>query len=207
MHQHTSSAVTRYFKNLIRQQFKTRKVQFTIAVLFIIILGISYFIPANHPARSKQPQTMALSVKEQYECALNRVVDGDTIVVHCPPSNKAQFNIRVWGIDAPEMKQKPWGENAKNALIKLLPQSNHATIKVEIIDIDRYSRYVGKLFYNNEDLGLALVKQGEAVVYSQYNKDSTYQKAEDRAKKSRLGIWGKRGSQQDPAAWRKLNPR
>ena len=203
-----TSPVIKYFKNFIKQQFKVRKLQLFIAILFVSTLTFSNFFSSDKVNNNqKNGMVHSLKVKNSYQCILNRVIDGDTVIVHCPPSNKEKSNIRVWGIDAPEMKQEPWGSSAKNALIKLLPQSKHAIIKVEIIDIDRYNRYVGKLFYNNSDLGLELVKKGEAVVYTQYNKDKIYQKAENSARKSRLGIWKQKGAQQDPAAWRKLNPR
>jgi endonuclease YncB( thermonuclease family) len=51
------------------------------------------------------------------------------------------------------------------------------------------------------------VRQGQAVVYQQYNNVPAYLQAEAEARRAKRGIWAKPGSHQDPAAWRRLNPR
>ena len=45
------------------------------------------------------------------------------------------------------------------------------------------------------------------VVVDADQRQAVYRQAQTEAKRDRRGIWEKPGSQQDPAAWRRLNPR
>ena len=103
------------------------------------------------------------------------------------------------------MKQEPWGARSRDALRALLPQRVHITLRVR--DQDRYGRTVAQVFVSERDAGLDLVRQGRAVVYAQYNDSIAYRQAETEARQARRGIWEQAGGQQDPAAWRRLNPR
>ena len=116
-----------------------------------------------------------------------------------------EVKVRVFGIDAPEMKQEPWGDRSREALRGLLPRSG--SISLRVMDHDRYARTVAQVVANERDLGLEMVRLGQAVVYQQYNHSPDYQQAQAEAKQARRGIWAKAGGQQDPATWRRLNPR
>lgn len=198
--------IYRYLKNIVHQKLKTQKNFLIIMGLFIFILVISYYLPATTSSTSSLAKTTLHN--QTLKCLLHRVIDGDTVIVNCPTAALHQANIRIWGLDAPEMGQKPWGDLSKKHLIHIFQTSEQDIINVKILDIDQYNRYIGKIFINNKstDVGLELIKQGFAVVYKQYNHDPQYQECEDHAKVSKLGIWQTKGSQQDPAAWRKVNP-
>ncbi len=198
-------AFWQYCKQMGKIQWQRGKWRFALGLLFIAILGISYW--TLEPDSATKPTTTLITNDEIYQCKIKRVVDGDTVIANCPPNNQAPIRIRVWGIDAPEMGQGNWGEASKSFLIMLLSKADRDIVEIKIRDIDHYGRYVGQIFLNNQDLGLELVENGEAVVYKQYNKDKSYQQAEQRAQKQKLGIWKIDGAQQDPATWRKLNPR
>jgi endonuclease YncB( thermonuclease family) len=59
-----------------------------------------------------------------------------------PDESKMQQKIRLAGIDAPE-KGQPFGTKARENLAgKVLGQ----TVRVEVIDVDRYKREVGRIF-------------------------------------------------------------
>ncbi len=141
-------------------------------------------------------------------CEISRVVDGDTIVAKCPKSLKSSERslryIRVWGMDAPETRQEHWGDFATKTLKAMI--GHNQAIRIKIIEQDQYQRMIGKLYIDNKDLGLEMVKQGAAVVYHRYNKDQDYINAEKKAKMSRLGIWKVSGAQQNPERWRRMNP-
>ena len=115
------------------------------------------------------------------------------------------FTVRMFGIDAPEMKQEPWGARSRDALRALLPQRAEITLRVR--DQDRYGRTIAQVLVGERDAGLDLVRQGRAVVYAQYNDSIAYRQAETEARQARRGIWEQAGGQQDPATWRRLNPR
>ena len=128
------------------------------------------------------------------------ITDGDTIKI---------FNnrIRLHGIDAPEKKQK-CTRNKKNyncgtiatkalsrkiskKLVKCLNQENK----------DRYNRFIGVCFVENEDLNKWMVRNGYAIAYRRYSKD--YILDEEFAKINKLGLWS--GTFLRPEKWRKLN--
>lgn len=141
-------------------------------------------------------------------CELKKVIDGDTLEILCPyQESYRSLRLRVWGIDAPETGQKPWGEEATLHLTSLIQAPRNLT--VEIKDIDRYSRYVAKIYQgeprDKNDLGLKMVEEGYAIVYHTYNDDPTYKKIEANAKKRKQGLWKEEGPQQNPAKWRRLN--
>jgi len=134
-------------------------------------------------------------------CKISHVYDGDTVAVRC---DQGKLKVRVYGIDAPEMGQQPWGEISRDMLRGLAPADR---VRVRVVDTDSYGRTVAQLLYEDQDLGLTLVRQGGAVVYERYNSFQSYRTAQAEARQEQLGIWAKPGAQQKPWEWRKLNPR
>lgn len=102
------------------------------------------------------------------------------------------ITIRLGCIDSPELAQKPWGEQARNRLLLLLPPG--IAVKVREIDRDRYGRTVAELYLGNRSVNLQMVEEGQAVVYRQYlsgcaaTKDQ-YLQAQTQAQQKRLGFW------------------
>ncbi|KAF0208336.1 MAG: hypothetical protein FD172_3495 [Methylocystaceae bacterium] len=66
-------------------------------------------------------------------------------------------------------------------------------------DVDRYGRTVAACMVRGEDIGLWLVKSGQAFAYRRYSSD--YIGAEQEAKNNRRGMWA--GHTQAPWEWRK----
>jgi endonuclease YncB( thermonuclease family) len=164
-----------------------------IVILTIAVFGISQLL--EEPSAPLPGRGIELS------CKISAVHDGDTVDASC---DTGRLKVRVFGIDAPEIGQKPWGDNARTYLKALVPDGK---VRVQVIDTDRYGRSVARLYNGEQDLGLTMVRQGWAVMYSQYNTSSTYETAQAQAKRERLGVWSRPGAQQEPWEWRKLNPR
>ena len=166
--------------------------------LTIAVFAIDYFL--------REPDLPVPDAGRSLSCEVRSVADGDTVTVGC---EDGRLTVRVWGIDAPESGQKPWGEESKNALQELIDRSGRR-LTVEVVDKDRYGRAVARLYGGQggaEDLGLALVRAGQAIVYDQYNDSQGYRDAQSQARSAGLGVWSRPGPQQDPAAWRRVNPR
>jgi len=128
------------------------------------------------------------------------VTDGDTIKIL---NNK----IRLHGIDAPEKKQN-CTKNAKEyncgivATEALINKISKNVVKCLIQkNKDRYNRFIGVCFDDQENLNKWMVRNGYAIAYRRYSKD--YILDEDYAKKNKLGLWS--GIFLDPEKWRKLN--
>ncbi len=133
------------------------------------------------------------------QCTVSKVIDGDSIIAKCP---EGKLEIRLHGIDAPEMGQKPWGQRAKKALKNLVAKQS---VRIEITDTDRYGRSVSSLYIHQQDVALALIEQGWVTVYHQYNDKPEYAAAENQARAKKHGIWSTNGAQQQPSKWRKYH--
>jgi endonuclease YncB( thermonuclease family) len=136
----------------------------------------------------------------QEPCAVVYVIDGDTLQVACP---EGEERIRVWGIDAPERKQRPWGDRARRRLEALAGES----VALDRVTVDDYGRTVARVLRNGTDLGLQLVRDGSATVYRRFNDDATYREAMRQARDAKRGIWSRKGLQQTPWVWRRKHPR
>jgi micrococcal nuclease len=118
------------------------------------------------------------------------VGDGDTLRVRNQQGQPV--TIRLGCIDAPELKQNPWGQQSKSRLQQLLKVGQ--SVQVRSIERDRYKRLVAEIFVNNRSVNLTMVQEGQAVVYRQYlqgcdrAKDQFLQ-AEANAKGKKLGFW------------------
>ena len=132
------------------------------------------------------------------EGSVVKVKDGDSLILK---RGTREYEIRLYGIDAPEWKQ-PHGELARAALKRLVL---HRRVRLQYIDTDTYGRLVGRLFQGQTDINLEMVRSGNAWWYQRYAPaDKALQQAESRARADHLGLW------RDPAPlppwqWRRGN--
>ena len=125
--------------------------------------------------------------------------DGDTIRVR--HGDKLE-TIRLACIDAPEMAQVPYGEQARRYLQMRLPLEQDVTIHP--LNTDRYGRTVAEV-NGDINLNLALVEDGQAFVYPKYLGQCDareYLDAEYRASRHRFGIWRVPGGIERPWQFR-----
>jgi len=114
------------------------------------------------------------------------VGDGDTIRVRM---NGKPITVRLACIDAPEMGQSPYGQQARTDLQQRLPIGREVTLDVKTTD--RYGRSVAEVF-SGVNINLALVEDGQAFAYRQYLGGCSakeYLDAEARASRRRYGVW------------------
>jgi endonuclease YncB( thermonuclease family) len=92
----------------------------------------------------------------------------------------------LYGIDAPE-KAQDFGQAAKKHLSGLIFDKE---VKVDVTDIDRYGRSIGKVYLDDKYINLEMVKAGMAWHYVQYAKhDKDLQEAEVSARENKFGLW------------------
>src|SRR4028118_1756404 len=148
----------------------------------------------EQPSQSVSPvteasPTAATTVAQNDLPQVVSVGDGDTLRVR---QGEQTITVRLGCIDAPESTQSPWGQQSANRLKQLLPAGQ--AVQMRQIERDRYGRTVAELFLGNQSVNLMMVKEGQAVVYTQYidncaaTKDQ-YLAAEAIAKGRRLGFW------------------
>lgn len=135
------------------------------------------------------------------------VHDGDTITVLL--DTKASVKVRLWGIDAPELKQD-YGNKAREALSDLLAGKR---VDFDAKQKDRYGRIVSKVTLltspKNKDVGAEMLGAGFAWWYVEYAKKAEdYAKLEKGARDTKKGLWRDLGTKNEPVApwhWRKIN--
>ncbi len=125
------------------------------------------------------------------------VKDGDTFVVL---NEKKEIVVRLEHIDAPE-KNQPFGNKAKQFA------SDFCFGKTVVVigngKKDRNGRWIGEIFFKNQNLGKELVRNGLAWHYKRYSKSENYADLEMEARKNKRGLW----KEKEPIApweWRKF---
>ena len=106
--------------------------------------------------------------------------DGDTITIL---QDKQQIKVRLFGIDAPELKQ-PYGKKSKQFLSNLIAGKN---VEVDENGKDRYKRTIGTVYLDGADINAQMVANGYAWAYRKFSKK--YTAHESKAKSQKLGLW------------------
>ncbi len=123
--------------------------------------------------------------KPHYELAgkVVKIADGDTLTIL--DGSSEQHRIRLAGIDAPE-KGQPFGTKAREALAgKVFGQP----VRIEVIDVDRYHREVGRIYLGERFVNMEMVRDGFAWRYPQYDRPGEFTAAEADARATRRGLW------------------
>lgn len=129
---------------------------------------------------------VCFSYAEQIRGTVVSVTDGDTCSIAVENAKKETVKIRLYGIDAPELKQD-YGLEAKSYLSSLILTKN---VIAEIINVDRYGRKVCTILADNENVNLKMVKDGYAWHYLEYAKNNKELKnAEQLARLNKCGLW------------------
>lgn len=118
------------------------------------------------------------------------VADGDTVTVL--DAQKQSHKIRLAFIDAPERSQS-YGQKARQALAEKVYRHE---VLVDVYEIDRYGREVGRIRVDNRDINLSLVSEGYAWHYRYYAEQgqdrrsfSEYEAAQKLARQEKRGLW------------------
>lgn len=130
------------------------------------------------------------------------IVDGDTLVIK-------KNQIRLFGVDAPEMKH-PYGKKAKWALVSLCKGQ---MVSAEIIDQDAYGRFTAICtLKDGRDLSAEMVKLGLAIDWAKFSggKYRALEVADARKKlwladarqKGRMHVWKKFEAKKNAGTWK-----
>jgi len=124
---------------------------------------------------------------------LERVIDGDSVTVAQEGQKPAA--IRILGIKAFEASIEkdvvaPYGQAAVDTLKRLMA-NRPVRILLHSTPKDRYGRYIAMLYVDDQDIGLRLVKEGLALVYTGYPFPamSFYLQEQASARAGRRGLW------------------
>ena len=132
---------------------------------------------------------------------ITKVSDGDSL-------RSGNLRIRLFGIDAPELKQKCADQNgvlwdcgiaAQRQLHGLI--GTKKDLQCSLRDVDRYGRLIMQCFNGATDIGAAMVRSGHALAYRHFS--DLYIAEEEQAKTAFKGIW--RSTFSPPWEWRRDN--
>lgn len=137
-----------------------------------------------------------------------RVHDGDTVSVILHGKRE---KVRLIGIDAPELDQRPWGRRAARHLEKLLSTSKWSvSLEFDIERRDKHGRLLSYLWtFDRRLINLEMLKDGYAVLFTlppNIKYVNELKKAQQEAKRRGLGIWGKNGLREMPGEYKKKKP-
>ncbi|EAK0955195.1 thermonuclease [Campylobacter upsaliensis] len=172
---------------LLKKILKAKKLSLSLVIAiiaFVFSLNQSLSFNAFLPQDFKEQ-----NLEKELTGKVSKVIDGDTIELLAktsktnPYNHIAKLKIRLYGIDAPELKQA-YGKEAKEFLSALVLKQEVSLI---IENKDKYDRFVGTLFLKGQDINKEMVKNGYAHAYESFSKKYLAEQAD--AKMFKLGLW------------------
>ncbi len=111
------------------------------------------------------------------------VADGDTLTVL--DRNHVPHKIRLYGIDAPETGQAFGTRSRQNLSSKVFGK----TVRVQVVDHDKYGRNVGRVFLGGRSINMEQVRDGYAWDYRHYDNSREFGAAQSHARAGGRGLW------------------
>jgi endonuclease YncB( thermonuclease family) len=175
----------------------------------IIFLFCCYFFYEIATSQKTYAQNSSFRVKSHLVFDKNFsgkafAIDGDSIKV-------GKKEVRLFGLDAPEYKQKCLDKNNQEYSCGAISHeflTKLATGKiVECVyaEKDKYERFLGKCFVGEVSINEEIIKNGMAVIYNFTESSEKMDNLEKEAKNNKIGIW--QGAFELPKDYRKHNAR
>jgi micrococcal nuclease len=138
-------------------------------------------VPAGGPAAPR---------RRAENCVVIRITDGDTI--ECLRIGR----VRLIGIDSPERDRQPFGDQARDALERLIPVGARVQLEGDAEPVDRYGRRLSYVWREGLLVNWAMVRQGWAVQLT-YPPNVQYvdalEAAQRLAREEGAGLWASGG--------------
>lgn len=169
----------------------------TLTILFwgsiALLLGTSLFYGLSAESVRRSVLKSEGKIDNGGIVTLVRVIDGDTVTVVQEGQKPAV--IRILGIKAFDAGIEkdvvaPYGQAAVETLNRLMA-NQPVRVLLHNPPKDRYGRYLAALYVDDQDLGLRLIKEGLALVYTAYPFPaiSFYLQEQELARAGRRGLW------------------
>lgn len=161
-----------------------------------------------------QPRNVATGLQVQVQ----RVVSGQTLeVLNTTQQSALIVRVRLIGIEAPDIKQQPWGEQAKNQIEKLIGETRGqqlvfqpVLLEFDVKERDSFGRWLAYVWHNGVLLNEQLVKQGYVLAAPRAPNtkyDQRLKNAQEYARIMGYGIWNpNQPMRSTPAEFRRQNP-
>jgi micrococcal nuclease len=149
---------------------------------------------------------------------VQRVVSGQTLDVLNPsqPTGLVE-RVRLIGIEAPDLKQEPWGSAAKNHFEQMITQTANqqfvlqpVVLERDVQEKDSAGRWLAYVWVNGVLLNEQLVKEGYVLAAPRspnQKYDERLARAQEYARIMGYGIWNPdQPMRLTPAEFRRQNP-
>ena len=115
----------------------------------------------------------------EYNCKIDRVVDGDTVDVNIDLGFDVWMlkqRIRLYGVDTPESRtrdaeEKVFGNLAKNFVQVRLPVGSNQVLRTKLDGKGKFGRILGEFVIGETTLNSLLIESNNAVKYHGQSKD------------------------------------
>ncbi len=161
----------------------------------VIVLGSAstYFgVRAESVRRSVQHATAAVQTGDLV--TFSKIIDGDTVLLLNGAGDPV--TVRILGIKAFDTTSTKdpgaaWGRRAHEVLRKAL-EGKPIRVMLATPPKDKHGRTIATLFVDDEDLALALIRDGLVLVYTVFPFPSMheYMLEQEKAKNDHKGLWG-----------------
>ena len=152
--------------------------------MLLVLLSVGVLGSAPEYNGPKKP------VRATIPCTIAKVTDGDSIV--CAHMGR----VRLLGIDAPELSQKPFGKQSQGALAAMIPVGSTVQLEQDVQPQDRNGRLLAYVWLNGRLVNWEMVRAGWVVTLT-YAPNVQYvdalRKAAKEAEKEELGLWATDG--------------
>lgn len=137
---------------------------------------------------------------------VTRVLSGQTVEVILAGTSEV-VKVRITGIDAPDLRQSPWGKTAKERLSELV-LSLPVSIETDESESDRFNRINAHIWQDKTLISEKLVKEGCVLANRSYphSHSKLLTDAQEYARLMGHGIWNsKQALRQTPHQFRAKN--
>lgn len=146
---------------------------------------------------------------------VTQVHDGDTVSIRTSGFAKLPAKterVRLIGIDAPELKQEPWGRRSTKHLKDILGKSDWIiSLEFDVEQRDKHGRLLGYIWdKKGRNINMLMVESGYAMAYTippNVKYADLFADAQSRAREQKKGLWKENAFNKSPRDWRRENPR
>jgi endonuclease YncB( thermonuclease family) len=167
------------------------------AILFWVVIGLllsaSLFYGVNASKQRRRIHHSGGVLVSGDIVRLHRIIDGDTIMV--AKEGDAPATVRILGIKALESKvaKDPASLFGRASILELERRMAGRPVRVMLNSTpkDSRGRFLATLYVNDKDMGLELIREGLALVYSVYPFPamSIYLHEQELARAGKKGLW------------------
>jgi micrococcal nuclease len=133
-------------------------------------------------------------------CVVDHVGDGDSF--RCRDGSR----VRLIGVDAPELDQKPFGHRARAALERRMPHGTTLRLELDVQPRDRYGRWLAYAWRGDRLLNEEQLAEGFATTITvppNVRHADRFREVARAAREERRGLWADGGFACEPAEHRR----